>query len=97
MRPPTGRKTSFSRSFPMSYARRARRCWATLNLWDASEELPQTLRADVRMLQPNVELEARILDDLLDLTRIAKGSPAMRRRNRLPGTVRRMRRAALTT
>ncbi len=46
---------------------------ATLNLWEASEEVPQTLRPDVQMLRRSVELEARIIDDLLDLTRIARG------------------------
>jgi PAS domain S-box-containing protein len=46
---------------------------ATLNLWEASEEIPPALRADVEMLRRSVELEARIIDDLLDLTRIARG------------------------
>jgi PAS domain S-box-containing protein len=46
---------------------------ATLNLWEASEEVPAALRADVEMLRRSVELEARIIDDLLDLTRIARG------------------------
>jgi PAS domain S-box-containing protein len=46
---------------------------ATLNLWEASEEIPQALHADVEMLRRSVELEARIIDDLLDLTRIARG------------------------
>jgi PAS domain S-box-containing protein len=46
---------------------------ATLNLWEASEEIPPSLRADVGMLRRSVELEARIIDDLLDLTRIARG------------------------
>jgi PAS domain S-box-containing protein len=46
---------------------------ATLNLWETTEEFPAELRADVRMLKRNIELEARIIDDLLDLTRITKG------------------------
>jgi PAS domain S-box-containing protein len=46
---------------------------ATLNLWEASEEVPAALRGDVEMLRRSVELEARIIDDLLDLTRIARG------------------------
>ncbi|HEX5176395.1 MAG TPA: ATP-binding protein, partial [Chthoniobacteraceae bacterium] len=46
---------------------------ATLNLWEATEEFPGELRADVRMLKRNIELEARIIDDLLDLTRITRG------------------------
>jgi PAS domain S-box-containing protein len=46
---------------------------ATLNLWEASEEVPQSLQADVQMLRRSIELEARIIDDLLDLTRVARG------------------------
>jgi PAS domain S-box-containing protein len=46
---------------------------ATLNLWEASEEVPVALHADVQMLRRSIELEARIIDDLLDLTRIARG------------------------
>ena len=46
---------------------------ATLNLWEASEDLPDSMAADVQMLRRSVELEARIIDDLLDLTRIARG------------------------
>ena len=46
---------------------------ATLNLWEASEEVPSSLRCDVQMLRRSIELEARIIDDLLDLTRIARG------------------------
>jgi CheY-like chemotaxis protein len=36
-------------------------------------ELPDSLRSDMEMLQRNVELEALLIDDLLDLTRIAHG------------------------
>jgi CheY-like chemotaxis protein len=46
---------------------------ATLNLWEASEELPRPMQADVQMMRRSIELEARIIDDLLDLTRIARG------------------------
>jgi PAS domain S-box-containing protein len=46
---------------------------ATLNLWEAGEEIPRELRPDLQMLRRSVELEARIIDDLLDLTRIARG------------------------
>lgn len=46
---------------------------ATLNLWEASEEVPESLQSDVQMLRRSIELEARIIDDLLDLTRIARG------------------------
>jgi PAS domain S-box-containing protein len=46
---------------------------ATLNLWEASEDVPQALQPDVQMLRRSIEMEARIIDDLLDLTRIARG------------------------
>ena len=46
---------------------------ATLNLWEASDELPSGMKSDVQMLRRSVELEARIIDDLLDVARIAKG------------------------
>jgi PAS domain S-box-containing protein len=46
---------------------------ATLNLWEVSDELPSRMKSDVQMLRRSVELEARIIDDLLDVTRISKG------------------------
>jgi PAS domain S-box-containing protein len=46
---------------------------ATLNLWESGKDLPPSLAADVGMLRRSVELEARIIDDLLDLTRISRG------------------------
>ncbi len=46
---------------------------ATLNLWEVSEDVPASLHSDVQMLRRSIELEARIIDDLLDLTRIARG------------------------
>lgn len=52
---------------------------ATLNLWEMSESLPRDLRDDVLMMRRNVELEARIIDDLLDLTRIVRGMLTMLR------------------
>ncbi|HEY0512355.1 MAG TPA: ATP-binding protein [Thermoanaerobaculia bacterium] len=36
-------------------------------------DLPEPLRADLRMIQRNVELEAKLIDDLLDLTRVSRG------------------------
>jgi PAS domain S-box-containing protein len=38
-----------------------------------SPNTPYLLRADLRMIQRNVELEAKLIDDLLDLTRITRG------------------------
>ncbi len=39
----------------------------------SSPALPEGIRADLRMVQRNVELEAKLIDDLLDLTRVARG------------------------
>jgi signal transduction histidine kinase len=36
-------------------------------------KLPEEIRADFDMIRRNVELEARLIDDLLDLTRITRG------------------------
>ena len=36
-------------------------------------QLPEQTRADFEMIRRNVELEARLIDDLLDLTRITRG------------------------
>lgn len=36
-------------------------------------QLPNALRGDMEMIRRNVELEARLIDDLLDLTRITRG------------------------
>jgi signal transduction histidine kinase/CheY-like chemotaxis protein len=40
---------------------------------EQEENLPETTRASLQMIRRNVELEARLIDDLLDLTRISKG------------------------
>ena len=45
---------------------------AILNLWEASGELSAAMQSDVRMMRRSVEREARIIDDLLVLARIAK-------------------------
>lgn len=37
------------------------------------QQLPDAVREDMRTIRRNVELEARIIDDLLDLTRISRG------------------------
>ncbi len=43
---------------------------ATLSAWEAANELPPDLRPDLQRVRRNVELEARLIDDLLDITRI---------------------------
>ncbi len=42
------------------------------------ERIPKDLRADLAMIQRNIALEGRLIDDLLDLTRIAKGKIQLR-------------------
>ena len=51
---------------------------ATLSAWEKDQNaFPQSMREDLAMLRRNLELEARLIDDLLDLTRIAKGKIAL--------------------
>src|SRR5205814_8753886 len=38
-----------------------------------SSDLPENIQESLHMIRRNVELEARLIDDLLDLTRISKG------------------------
>ncbi|HEV2095696.1 MAG TPA: HAMP domain-containing sensor histidine kinase [Chthoniobacterales bacterium] len=40
---------------------------------ETDPNLPAEIRADISMIRRNVELEARLIDDLLDLTRISNG------------------------
>ncbi|MFN2622670.1 MAG: response regulator [Chthoniobacterales bacterium] len=40
---------------------------------EQTDDLPNELRSSLQMIRRNVELEARLIDDLLDLTRISKG------------------------
>ena len=49
----------------------------TLTAWEQNAILPGTLRDDVPTLRRCVELEARLIDDLLDLTRIIRGKLAL--------------------
>ena len=51
---------------------------ATLSAWEeGSAEFPAKLREDVETIRRNIDLEARLIDDLLDLTRIVKGKLAL--------------------
>jgi len=45
----------------------------TLSVLAQDEQVPPELREDLQMVRRNVELESRLIDDLLDLTRIAQG------------------------
>ncbi len=46
---------------------------ATLGAWGTMASFPDSLREDLAMVRRNLDLEARLIDDLLDLTRIVKG------------------------
>ncbi len=43
----------------------------TVSAMETDPNLPEIVRADIAMIRRNVELEARLIDDLLDLTRIS--------------------------
>jgi PAS domain S-box-containing protein len=45
----------------------------TISLLESHPELPDDVKIDINTIRRNVELEARLIDDLLDLTRIARG------------------------
>lgn len=45
-----------------------------------NRSLPESVRADFEMIAKNVALEARLIDDLLDLTRITRGKLVLERR-----------------
>lgn len=47
--------------------------------WQALPDLPDAVRTDLAMVCRNLELEARMLDDLLDLNRILHGKLSLRR------------------
>ena len=46
---------------------------ALAGAWEQDETVPAELRGDLAMIRRNVELEVRLIDDLLDMTRIARG------------------------
>ena len=50
---------------------------STVQAMESDPSLPADLRDSIDMIRRNVELEARLIDDLLDLTRISKGKLEM--------------------
>jgi signal transduction histidine kinase/CheY-like chemotaxis protein len=48
-----------------------------LNALSDDDRVDETVRRDLAMVRRNVELEARLIDDLLDLTRVASGKMQM--------------------
>lgn len=51
---------------------------ATVQVMEMDKDLPPDLRESVIMIRRNVELEARLIDDLLDLTRLSRGKLTLR-------------------
>ena len=49
----------------------------TLTAWEQSHEFSTERREEIQTLRRCVELEARLIDDLLDLTRIIRGKLAL--------------------
>ncbi len=47
---------------------------------ETDSSIPPEIRADIAMIRRNVELEARLIDDLLDLTRISNGKIQLHRK-----------------
>ncbi len=52
---------------------------ATVAYVESMPDLPEKARKEFALIRRNVELEARLIDDLLDLTRIAQGKLELRR------------------
>jgi PAS domain S-box-containing protein len=46
---------------------------AILSNWELNQNLPPSILPTIRILRRNIQLEARLIDDLLDLARITKG------------------------
>ena len=50
---------------------------ATVSMVEKRPDLPDELRVEIGSLRRNVELEAKLVDDLLDMTRIARGKVSL--------------------
>ena len=48
----------------------------TLTALELKSDLPPEMREDVTMMRRNVEMEVKLIDDLLDISRITTGKSA---------------------
>ena len=48
-----------------------------LNVLKVNREIPAEVQNDLAMIRRNIELETRLIDDLLDITRVANGKVAL--------------------
>ena len=46
---------------------------ATVSTLEAQDDLPDHIRSDLELIHRNIEMEATLIDDLLDVTRISRG------------------------
>jgi PAS domain S-box-containing protein len=51
---------------------------ARLSFWEAAKSFPELLRGDIKMMRRNIELEMRLVDELIDLNRVTKGKISLR-------------------
>lgn len=51
---------------------------ATLSLWESDISLSESMRGDVQMMRRNIEMETRLIDELIDLNRILKGKVSLK-------------------
>ena len=53
--------------------------FAILAAYERHPDLPETIRSDLHVISRNLQLQARLIDDLLDLTRVSKGKISLQR------------------
>jgi signal transduction histidine kinase/CheY-like chemotaxis protein len=53
--------------------------YAILAAFERYPDLPETIRSDLHVISRNLQLQARLIDDLLDLTRVSKGKISLQR------------------
>ena len=53
--------------------------FAVLTAMEEYRDLPEKMRSDLLVISRNLQLEAQLIDDLLDLTRISRGKISLRR------------------